>query len=187
MKNIQRLNLYYNKQLAKEQIDLIKKYPILLENLTTDDLILTRESSLNKLAITYKQLYRNTPKEIKKRKVTTRPLVIKVWKRKNGKRWLRYWFSFKGSPSTTGRRSKGYIKFLEPEDVVKKKGEKNVDVAVWCSCPYFTYNLEWVLTFTVVPKASEIKNSNGMPPQVRNTELLPHLCKHLVALKDYLD
>lgn len=172
---------------VKEQISLIRKYPALLSDLHRDEILLTGGCNRNKKAISFKALYNNTPMVIKQRGVTTRPPKITTWKEKGDDSYTRLRFNFKGDPSTTGNRQKGYVKFLVPDAVVEKKGEKNVDVAVFCSCPYFTYNLEYVLTNTVSPSASEIKNSNGAAPKVLNLSYTPHLCKHLADMMDYLE
>jgi len=59
------------------------------------------------------------------------------------------------------------------------------DSQIWChcSCPYFTYYLEVVLT---LHKSSEINNSNRRIPKVTNPKLRPYVCKHLFATILYL-
>jgi hypothetical protein len=52
---------------------------------------------------------------------------------------------------------------------------------VWlhCSCPYYTFNVEVV---NAMKRSSDILNSNGEMPRIRNPRMIPHLCKHLIAL-----
>lgn len=145
--------------------------------------------SSEKVAISYQQLLRNTPPQIPARPVSGGMPSIITWKRDKatGDAWSMMRYRFKGLPKpTSGRVSTGYIKLLKPDRIVVKRGVKNVDCAVWCSCPYFTYWLEYVLTKTVTPPASEIANSNGAAPQVLNTEHNPHLCKHLCNANNFL-
>ncbi len=70
---------------------------------------------------------------------------------------------------TDGKRA-SFIRFFGPP-------EKSTSCWVFCSCPYFTYNLEVALTRQ---NTSSIKFSNGQLPRERNRRMVPHLCKHLV-------
>jgi hypothetical protein len=73
------------------------------------------------------------------------------------------------SACTDGKRI-SYVRFYGPP-------EPTTPVWVWCSCPYYTYNLEVVLARY---NSSSIFLSNGQMPIVRNRQMFPHLCKHLV-------
>ncbi len=70
---------------------------------------------------------------------------------------------------TDGKRA-AYIRFFGPPDA-------NTPCWVWCSCQYFTYNLEVALARR---NSSAVKLSNGQLPRERNARMIPHLCKHLV-------
>ena len=70
---------------------------------------------------------------------------------------------------TDGKRNT-YLRFFGPPS-------PTTEVWVWCSCPYFTYNLEVVLARY---NSSVIRYSNGQIPIVRNRRMIPHLCKHLI-------
>jgi hypothetical protein len=61
---------------------------------------------------------------------------------------------------------------------------KLAESRVWlsCSCGYFIYNVE---TVNALHKSSDVLNSNGDMPVVRNPRMIPHLCKHLVALAKF--
>ena len=70
------------------------------------------------------------------------------------------------------------LMFYEPdrEDLAESK--------IWahCSCPYYTFNVEVVNS---LKKSSDVINSNGELPVIRNPRMLPHLCKHLLALAKF--
>lgn len=70
---------------------------------------------------------------------------------------------------TDGKRNT-YLRFFGPPALT-------TEVWCWCSCPYYTYNLEVVLARY---NSSTIRYSNGQRPIVRNPRMIPHLCKHLV-------
>lgn len=70
---------------------------------------------------------------------------------------------------TDGKRAT-FIRFFGPP-------EKDTPCWVFCSCQYFTFNLEVALTRQ---NSSSIKFSNGQLPRERNVRMIPHLCKHLV-------
>lgn len=78
------------------------------------------------------------------------------------------------SACTDGKRI-SYIRFYGPPDPA-------TPVWVWCSCEYYTFNLEVVLTRY---NSSSIMLSNGQLPIVRNRQMFPHLCKHLVNAAKY--
>jgi len=67
------------------------------------------------------------------------------------------------------------IMFYEPS----KKNLAESKVWAHCSCPYFTFNVE---VTNALKKSSDVINSNGELPMVRNPRMIPHFCKHLVAL-----
>lgn len=50
---------------------------------------------------------------------------------------------------------------------------------IWCSCPSFLYN--WEVALTAVG-SSNIVDSNGEKPVIRNPAMKPGCCKHQVAL-----
>ena len=82
---------------------------------------------------------------------------------------------------TDGKRA-SFVRFFGPPS-------PDTPCWVFCSCPYFTYNLEVALTRQ---NSSSIKFSNGQLPRERNARMIPHLCKHLVltarlALKETED
>jgi len=73
------------------------------------------------------------------------------------------------SVCTDGKRI-SYVRFYGPP-------EPTTPVWVWCSCPMFCFSLEVCLTRY---NSSSILQSNGQLPIVRNRQMFPHLCKHLI-------
>lgn len=67
------------------------------------------------------------------------------------------------------------IIFYEPE----KKNLAESKIWTHCSCPYYTFHVEVV---NALRKSSDVINSNGELPIIRNPRMMPHLCKHLIAL-----
>jgi len=73
------------------------------------------------------------------------------------------------SACTDGKRM-SYIRFYGPPG-------PSTPVWVWCSCENFTFNLEVALARY---NSSSIRLSNGELPRVRNSQMFPYLCKHLI-------
>jgi hypothetical protein len=61
-----------------------------------------------------------------------------------------------------------------------RKGLKS-SIWVHCTCDYFKYNVEYVLTQL---GASELVFSWNQPPHVRNPDFAPHACKHILTVVD---
>ena len=91
---------------------------------------------------------------------------------------------------TTMGPHEGRISF-EKDAYVKYKGKRSMDdvmCKVDCSCPDYKYR--WAYA-NAAQEAGEMGNDslnqcNGNPPNKTNPRRKPSLCKHLVALKDYL-
>jgi len=78
----------------------------------------------------------------------------------------------------TAERRYSYIRFYGPPI-------PSSPVWVWCSCPHFAYNVEWVLAQYGSSSIGAGYEGRGMdivpaPPIVRNKSNRPYLCKHLV-------
>jgi hypothetical protein len=101
-------------------------------------------------------------------------------------------FSYKSSPDhiTTMGPHEGRISF-EKDAYVKYKNKRSMDdvmCKVDCSCPDYKYR--WAYA-NAAQDAGEmgtdtLNQCNGSVPRQTNPRLKPSLCKHLVALKDYL-
>lgn len=75
-----------------------------------------------------------------------------------------FWFG-------TGSNGQDYISLVHLDE--------NYNAVVSCSCGYFKYNLEYILTQDT---ASMILYSNGQAPTEMNVGYSKHLCKHLYAI-----
>lgn len=76
-----------------------------------------------------------------------------------------------------GRRY-SYIRFYGPP-------KPTSPTWVWCSCPHFAYNVEWVLAQYGSSTVSPGLENRGVtitnePPRIRNPKQIPYLCKHLI-------
>jgi hypothetical protein len=100
-----------------------------------------------------------------------------------------YIFNFKASPSTTGLRHRGYIKFFKPEH----KSARNVplqhlECLVDCECPDFRYRWAWANK----QRGSSRVGSNSLnqawnkAPRKTNPRGLPGLCKHILAARAFI-
>lgn len=114
--------------------------------------------------------------------VRVRPLRVTTLK--GNEAWT---FSYKSDPSTTGKSWKGYIKFFV-EHVSKGSNAEDLDCIVDCSCPDFKF----VWAYADTRQDASVIGSNGIngcinrPPRKTNPQQKPGLCKHLIALKNYL-
>lgn len=101
-------------------------------------------------------------------------------------------FSYKSAPDhiTTMGPHEGRISF-EKDAYVKYKNKRSMDdvmCKVDCGCPDYKYR--WAYA-NAAQDAGEmgydsLNQCNGNPPNKTNPRRKPSLCKHLVALKDYL-
>lgn len=64
------------------------------------------------------------------------------------------------------------------KDPKKRKDSVNNPTWLHCNCDHFLYNCEVALT---ARGSSDIHNSNGAAPKIKNPTLVPWLCKHLFA------
>lgn len=100
-------------------------------------------------------------------------------------------FSYKSNPSTSGQRWQGYVRFLK-EDVSHKDKADQLDCMVDCTCP--DYRFRWAYNNAKQDAgalgAGAWNASNGRPPRPREQggvgDLGPGMCKHLIALGEYL-
>lgn len=97
-----------------------------------------------------------------------------------------YFFNFKSYPSTTGNRWKGYIRFMQPDD--PSTPLEQVECIVDCGCPDYRYRWAWANTqrdSSQIGSAS-LNQCIDRAPRVTNPAARPGLCKHLLALRDFL-
>ena len=109
---------------------------------------------------------------------------LSVTPTKDGESWN---FSYKSKPSTTGKRWRGYIKFLQ-NDLDSNKSAYAINCVVDCECPDFKHRFaekDTKYKASVVGPNSLNKNS-GVKSHDYNIEQQVGLCKHLIALSGYL-
>lgn len=97
-----------------------------------------------------------------------------------------YGFNFKAYPSTTGLRHHGYIKFKKPNtDMPIEQVHCEVD----CDCQDYRYRWAWVNKQKGAGQVgpTSVNKAWNQAPVITNPEGRPGLCKHIIALKDYLD
>jgi hypothetical protein len=75
------------------------------------------------------------------------------------------------APAGSGKQHQSLIRFYGPP-------RGNTPCWVWCDCEMYTYTLEVALKDL---GSSDVKNSNGEEPDIRNPMKVGYLCKHLVA------
>lgn len=139
-------------------------------------------------AMTYDQLLRiSEPKRILRAR-TVRGPSLDVEAAEGS---LFFHFNFKSYPSTTGLRHRGYVKFLKPEGLISPNDARpleHVDAYADCTCPDYRYRWAW---------ANKQKGAGGVgvgtlnlclnrAPRITNPMGRPGLCKHLLALGDYV-
>lgn len=133
--------------------------------------------------LTYDKLFRiSEPKRVlRAHTVKGPPLEIDSYQDS-----LYYIFNFKSSPSTTGLRHKGYIKFFKPKN--KNTPLQHMECLVDCSCPDMRYRWAWALkqrgSGAVGPNS--LNQAWNKAPRKTNPTSKISLCKHLLAAKNEL-
>jgi hypothetical protein len=94
-------------------------------------------------------------------------------------------FNFKSNPSTTGLRHHGYIKFNRPK---KSQALTEIPCLVDCTCQDFRYRWAWTNKQRGASKvgAGSMNQAQNRAPRITNPTNRPGLCKHILALKNYL-
>lgn len=107
---------------------------------------------------------------------------LKIDAQNDGEAWE---FSYKSNPSTTGKRHRGYIKFLK-KNMDSNKSAYATNCIVDCTCPDFKYKF----AYNDAQKGASVVGSKSWNKNNGSTPLPIHrqvgLCKHLIALSDYL-
>ena len=134
--------------------------------------------------MSFADLYnRSDPARIKRaNNVRVRPL--KVTTMDGNEAWT---FRYKSSPSTTGSPWKGYVQFFK-DDVTNKENAGEIDCMVDCSCPDYRYRWAYANAKQDASKvgAGSWSGCINSPPKVMNPGEYPGMCKHLIALGEYL-
>ena len=94
-------------------------------------------------------------------------------------------FNFKSNPSTTGLRHHGYIKLSRPK---KSEPLTEIPCLVDCTCQDYRYRWAWTNKQRGAGKVGpgSINQALNKAPRITNPTNRPGLCKHILALKDYL-
>lgn len=101
---------------------------------------------------------------------------------------LFYVFNFKSSPSTTGLRHKGYVKFLKPRRQNPNQPLQDINCSVDCTCPDYRYRWAWS---NKQRRASQVgpqslNQALNRAPRITNPGNRPGLCKHILAMREYI-
>ena len=98
-----------------------------------------------------------------------------------------YIFNFKASPSTTGLRHRGYVKFFKPKSG-RQTPLQHVDCLVDCECPDYRYRWAWAnkqrQSGVVGPQS--LNQAWNKAPRKTNPKGKPGLCKHILAAREYI-
>jgi hypothetical protein len=132
--------------------------------------------------LSYDQLFsRSEPKRVLRAR-TVRGPPLDVNAKKDG---VYYNFNFKAYPSTTGLRHKGYVKFFKPK---KQTPLDKVECVLDCDCPDYKFRWAWVNkqkgSSAVGPKS--YNQAWNRAPKITNPKGKVGLCKHLLALADFI-
>ncbi len=95
-------------------------------------------------------------------------------------------FSYKTNKNenTTGLRHQGYIYFYK-DDIKPGDNALKLDCSVDCSCPDYKFRFAYNNAKNDAGElgVNSLNKNNGAPPMIN---IGPGLCKHLIALRDYL-
>lgn len=133
--------------------------------------------------MTFNQLYGYSERKRKDRSQNVKGPSLKLEAFKGGER---AWFSFSSLERTEGRRHKGYIQFFPPRRA--KTPLERLECAVDCTCKDFRYRWAWA----VKQRGSSVVGPNSFnkawnrAPRITNRSARPGICKHLLALKRYI-
>jgi hypothetical protein len=135
--------------------------------------------------MSYEELLDASEKGRKKRASHVRARSIPVTAENGKESWN---FRYKSNPSTTGKPWQGYIQFFKEIEDKNNEDAMDLDCHADCSCPDFTYRWAYAdarQDASVIGSKSLNKCINR-PPDYMNPKQKPGLCKHLIALTDYL-
>jgi hypothetical protein len=130
----------------------------------------------------FDQLFRlSEPKRVvRSRTVKGPPLKIDAYSDST------YWaFNFKSNPSTEHRRHQGYIKFIKPPS---QRRLELVNCVVDCTCKDFRYRWAWTNKQRQASRVGPgtMNQAWNRAPRITNPEGKPGLCKHILALSDFI-
>jgi hypothetical protein len=132
--------------------------------------------------MTFDQLFRVSDPRRVMRSGTVRGPAIEVLSYQDSEMYV---FNAKSSPSTTGLRHKCYIRFYRPR---RPKTLQNLDCLVDCECPDYKFRWAWVnkQRGSSAVGSSSLNQAHNRAPRVTNPGNRPGLCKHLLAMRDFI-
>jgi len=133
--------------------------------------------------MTYDDLLNASEKGRRQRAADVRVRSIPVTTENGRESWN---FRYKSDPSVTGIPHQGYIQFLK--ESAGKKSAEDLECIVDCSCPDFRFRWAYANTqqdASIIGNKSLNKCINRAPTKM-NPKQRPGLCKHLLALTNYL-
>lgn len=134
--------------------------------------------------LTFDQLFRmSEPKRVTRSyRVKGPPLEIDSYQDA-----VYYAFNFKSTPSTTGLRHRGYVKFLRPR-LGGQKPLQHLNCVVDCTCPDFRYRWAWANKQRGASRVGDqsLNQSLNRAPRHTNPTSRPGLCKHVLAARSYI-
>ena len=135
------------------------------------------------IMLTLRELVDNTPSSIRKRSKHLRMYWRVKGEQRNGYRL----YKMHCKPPRTDKSHKVFTQWIRVYHTRGKSLRAIQKSKVWvrCSCQFFLYTLEVVLSKS---GTTTIKYSNGDDPETRNPQNVPYLCKHLYkAMANMLD
>jgi len=134
--------------------------------------------------LTYDMLYRmSEPRRVdRSRTVKTPPMEVNI-----GNKDAYYFFNFKGNPSTTGLRHKGYLRIMKPLHD-RPTAVQDLHCMVDCTCPDYRYRWAWSNKQRGAGKVGpgSFNQAHNRAPVWTNPLNRPGLCKHILAVKDFV-
>lgn len=97
-----------------------------------------------------------------------------------------YTFKTKSQPSDTGKSYETSIRFYKPKNKNLPLGRCKVKVD--CSCPDYRYTWAYANKKRGSSETGlgSLNRATNSPPKINNPRQRPGMCKHLVALNDYV-
>lgn len=132
--------------------------------------------------MTFDQLVRYSEPKRVVRALTVRGPPLKIDANEDSEYWA---FNFKAFPSTTGLRHHGFIKFLKPRS---PRPLERYDCVVDCDCQDYRYRWAWANKQRQASKVGpgSMNGALNRAPRSTNPTNRPGLCKHLIALKEFI-
>lgn len=134
--------------------------------------------------MSYKQLYNLSEPRRKDRARTVSGPMIMIDSYQDA---AYYHFNYKSAPSTTGLRHHGYVKFKRPV-LNSDRHAEDISCVVDCTCPDFKFRWSWADKQRGASRVGpgSMNRAWNRAPIVTNPTARPGLCKHLLAVADYI-